>query len=300
VVTAYVDLPVDQITPHPGQPRKHFDETALAELAGSLKANGLLEPVIVRPVDGRYVLIAGERRWRAAQIAGLDVVPARVMDIAEVDAFVLSVAENVNRADMTVLEESAAYDQLRRYGKSVPEIAALYGKRTSDIDARLLLLDLDDTAKAMVESGQMGPYLAWHIARLRPGNQRIVAARWARGEFDHETAAAEFASALLNAEDQAGFFDIDEPTLEDRAEHKRRAKAAKSTLDAVERLAGALVELAESDPADLAAALGADVAARGAAVAHVAKLASRAQLVMRKAKAHAEARTLAVVDELSA
>jgi ParB family chromosome partitioning protein len=127
-VVTYLDLAIDLIDRHPGQPRKHFDAEALAELAGSIAANGLMQPVTVRPVDDRYVIIAGERRWRACQQAGLDTIPVRVIEIGEEDAFVLSVAENVNRSDMTVLEETEAFAQLVAYGKTHDEIARLFGK----------------------------------------------------------------------------------------------------------------------------------------------------------------------------
>jgi ParB family chromosome partitioning protein len=293
----FVELPLDEIDRNPDQPRKHFDPEALAELAASIKANGLLEPIIVRPHAGRYLIVAGERRWRACQLAGKTTAPVLVRDLDEVDAYVLSVTENVNRADMTVMEETEAYAQLQRYGKDVDAIGALFGKTSEYVRVRLSFLDLVPEARALVESGSMGPWLARRVALLQPGNQRVVAARWARGEFDHETAAGEFATALAAAQEQMGFFDMEEPTLEDREEHKKRAKAARSTLDQIEKLASCLTEIAAADPADLAEALGAEVGARVASFEHLAKIAGRARLTMRKAKMHAEARTLVVSEE---
>jgi ParB family chromosome partitioning protein len=292
----YPEIPLTQIDRNPGQPRKHFDTDLLAELAASIEANGLLEPIIVRPAGDRFIIIAGERRWRASQMAGLTVVPTRVMDLPEDDAFVLSVAENVNRSDMTVMEEAEAYAQLRRYGRTTEEIARLFGKRRDMIDARLTLLDLLPEIQRLVETGTVGARLAWHIAKLKAGNQRTVANRFARGELD-ETAACEFAAALLEAEQQVGFFDVEEPTQEDREEHVKRARKVRSTSDQIARIAELLSELGEVDPGDLADALGNGVGAQLEAMDRVGKLVGKARRNLRKAKAKAEARTLVVTEE---
>lgn len=291
---AYRDLPLDRVDANPDQPRKHFDEDKLRELSESIAANGLLEPIIVRPAaDDRYLLIAGERRWRASKMAGLSAVPGRVMDVDEVQAYVLSVAENVNRDDMTVMEEARAYDQLRRYGKTVDEVAEVFGKRRDMVEARLLLLDLDPQIVKLVESGVMGALLAWHVARLAPGNQRTVANRFARGELD-TAAAVEFAKALAEAETEVGFFDVDEPTEEQRVQHERAVRRTKSDLQKIESLSELLGDLAAADPAALAQALGNDVGVRLRSVERIARQARAAQATLGKAKAVAEARTLVV------
>ncbi|MET9804509.1 ParB/RepB/Spo0J family partition protein [Streptomyces sp. NPDC006368] len=106
----FINIKVSEIAPNPEQPRKFFSQEAQEELTNSIKENGLLQPVVVRPVEGGkvpYMLIAGERRWRSCQAAGLEVIPAKVVEGAtEEEAYVLSIAENVNRADMTIMEEA--------------------------------------------------------------------------------------------------------------------------------------------------------------------------------------------------
>jgi len=289
----YRNLPVDQIDRNPDQPRKHFDEAKLQELADSIAANGLLEPVIVRKVNDRFLLVAGERRWRASKIAGAASIPALVKKLDEVEAFVLSVAENVNRDDMTVMEEARAYDQLRRYGKGTDEIAKVFGKRPDVVDGRLLLLDLEPHIQKSVEDGTMGALLAWHIAKLQPGNQRVVNQRWSRGEIDTPS-AIEFAKALLVAESEVGFFDLVEPTEEERIEHTKKARATANRIDQIERLSGLLGELASADPDDLAAALGNDVERHLASIERIGRQVTRARNNLRTARAVAEARTLTV------
>lgn len=291
------NLRLDAIDRNPGQPRKHFDQDALNELAASIAKNDLLEPIVVRPHpdhDGRWLIIAGERRWRAAQIAGKTRVPTRVLELGEADAYVLSVAENVNRADMTVMEEADAYAQLRAYGKTVDEIADLFGKRPQDIGWRIDLLNLEPEGRDLVAKGHIGPDLAWSISRLAPGNQRVVIHRFATGAFPSQTAAREFADALFSASQDTSMFEVEEPTLEERQEHAKRARAAKSTLDQIERLSGLLTDLAAQDPAALAEALGNDVGTRLAAMQAVATAATKAKNVLRTAKAVAEARVVQV------
>jgi len=106
----FVDLKINEIAPNPDQPRKFFDEAKLKELVGTIKENGLLQPVVVRPIEGGetpYMLIAGERRWRACKEAGLEVIPANLIQGADEEtAYVLGIAENVGREDMTIMEEA--------------------------------------------------------------------------------------------------------------------------------------------------------------------------------------------------
>lgn len=289
----YSDIRYDLVVPNPDQPRKHFDVEQLTELAGSVERLGILEPVIVRPVDDHFVIIAGERRWRAAGIAGLSLIPCRILEIGEVDAYVLSVAENVNRHDMTAIEEAAAYDQLVRYGKTVDEVAELFGKRPQDVQGRLTLLALEPHILQMVEAGQMGVELGRCIAQLKPGNQRVVAQRFARGEVDHTEAIA-FARALLEAEAEVSFFDIEEPTEETRLVHAKAARQAQSLMQQIERLSGLLGDLSAMDPATLAEVLGNDVGARLASIERIGRQTTSAIGTLRKAKAVAEARTLAI------
>lgn len=298
--SVYLDLPIDQIDRNAGQPRKHFDADALAELAGSIAANGLMQPITVRPVDGRYIIIAGERRWRASQIAGLTTVPVRVMDLAEADAYVLSVAENVNRSDMTTLEETDAYGQLVAYGKDVPEIARLFGKSEQYVEIRLSFAALVDEAKRLLTRGEIRPNLARYIAELQPGNQRTVVNRWARGEFKHEIEATHFARSLRAGEQEEGFFLMETPTAEARETHRVKAAAARRSLDRVDALATLLADIAGTAHDELAHLLGADLTARLEQLERITSHAQAARQNLRKAKAHATAQQIAVRSEVRA
>lgn len=250
---SYEDLALDQIDRNPGQPRKHFDEEALAELAVSIKALGLLEPIIVRPVDGRFLIIAGERRWRAAAVAGCTTVPCRVLDVDEATAFELSVAENVNRHDMTPIEEAQAYRTLQGFGRDVDAISSLFGKTKKYVNLRLTLLDLTDELQEQVGAGRIAISVAQMTARLNPANQQAMLFKLMKGTFVNDNEALHMAYAMLQAEGQTSMFDVEEP---DEAEREKRVKAkrqVKTLLDQTERLTEVLSELAALKPEDYAA-----------------------------------------------
>src|SRR6185295_18325945 len=111
-VTADREVAIDLITPNPRQPRTEFDEAALAELCESIRANGVIQPLLVRPRDGGYELVAGERRLRAAASAGLRQVPVVVREVTDAESLELALIENVQRDDLSPLEEAAAYQRL--------------------------------------------------------------------------------------------------------------------------------------------------------------------------------------------
>jgi ParB family chromosome partitioning protein len=150
-------LSLASIEPHPEQPRRHFDEAALEELAASISRRGVIQPIIVRPLGiGRYQLVAGERRWRAAQKAQLHEIPALIREIDERDAMALALIENIQRADLNPVEEARAY---RRLGEldDLPqsEIARLVGKSRSHVANMQRLLDLPEPVLDHVEAGRL-------------------------------------------------------------------------------------------------------------------------------------------------
>ena len=150
-------LPLAAIEPHPEQPRRHFDEAALDELAASISRRGVIQPIIVRPLaSGRFQLVAGERRWRAAQKAQLHEIPALIRDIDERDAMALALIENIQRADLNPVEEARAY---RRLGEldDLPqsEIAKLVGKSRSHVANMQRLLELPKTVLGHVAAGRL-------------------------------------------------------------------------------------------------------------------------------------------------
>ncbi len=149
-------IPVDHIRTNPDQPRTHFDDESLEELAGSLKEVGLLQPIVVTGEGDEYVLIAGERRWRAAKRAGLHVIPAVVRENSGRSTLVEALVENVQRQDLTPLEEAHAYQQLlENYGMSQEDVATRVGKSRPTISNTLRLLQLPEEIQEMVDAGEL-------------------------------------------------------------------------------------------------------------------------------------------------
>jgi ParB family chromosome partitioning protein len=150
-------LAVADVEPHPDQPRRHFDEAALDELAASIAQRGVIQPIIVRPLrQGRYQLVAGERRWRAAQRAQLHEIPAIVRDLGERDVMALALIENLQREDLNPIEEARAYHRLAEYeGLTQAEIARMVDKSRSHVANLQRLLTLPQAVIARVEEGRL-------------------------------------------------------------------------------------------------------------------------------------------------
>ncbi|MCJ2179863.1 ParB/RepB/Spo0J family partition protein [Novosphingobium album (ex Hu et al. 2023)] len=150
-------LAIADITPHPDQPRRIFEESALEELAASIAQRGVIQPIIVRPMDnGRYQLVAGERRWRAAQKAQLHEIPALVRDLTERDVMALALIENLQREDLNPIEEARAYSRLAELeGMTQAEIARMVDKSRSHVANFQRLLALPDGVIALVEKGDL-------------------------------------------------------------------------------------------------------------------------------------------------
>ena len=144
-------LPLTLIDPDPDQPRRQFDETALAELAESMKTTGLAEPILVRPVNDQYVIVCGERRWRAAQLAGWTEIPARVRDVAPADVPYLQLAENISRSSLSPVEEARSFRRLLDGGDTQQQLAARIGKDRSYVAQKLRLLDLPAPLALLVD-----------------------------------------------------------------------------------------------------------------------------------------------------
>src|SRR5215207_235277 len=151
------ELPIELIAPNPSQPRRAFEEEALVGLAESLKERGVLQPVLVRPLPGgSYELIAGERRWRAARIAGLESVPAMVRPDDDAASLELALIENMAREDLNPLEEARACAALvEELGLTRDEVGRRVGRSRVAVSNLLRLLDLPDEALALVEDGSL-------------------------------------------------------------------------------------------------------------------------------------------------
>jgi ParB family chromosome partitioning protein len=150
-------IATSQIEPHPDQPRRHFDEAALDELAASIAQRGVIQPVIVRPIGpGRYQLVAGERRWRAAQRARLHEIPALVRRLDDREVGALALIENLQREDLNPIEEAAAYQRLSESdGLSQADLARMVDKSRSHVANLMRLLVLPAEVQAMLQEGQL-------------------------------------------------------------------------------------------------------------------------------------------------
>jgi ParB family chromosome partitioning protein len=149
-------LPVGDLEPHPEQPRRYFDEAALDELARSIEARGLIQPIVVRPWGAKFQIVAGERRWRAAQRARLHEVPVIVREFDEAETLELALVENIQREDLNAIEEAEAYSKLiSRFGHSQEALGKIVHKSRSHIANLLRLLDLPGSVRAMVADGRL-------------------------------------------------------------------------------------------------------------------------------------------------
>ena len=149
-----IRLPVADIAANPDQPRRHFDEAAMAELVASVRVHGILQPILVRPHAGRHQIIAGERRWRAAQAAGLHEVPVVVRPLDDRQVSEIALIENIQRADLNAIEEARGdHRLLAEHGHTQAALADIVGKSRSHITNLLRLLDLPASVQAMVETG---------------------------------------------------------------------------------------------------------------------------------------------------
>jgi ParB family chromosome partitioning protein len=219
------ELPVEAIKPNPKQPRTKFDPEALAGLAASIESSGVIQPLLVRPLhDGGYELIAGERRWRAAQQAGLAKVPAVVRDPEQAERLQVALIENMVREDLNPVEEARACDALvRDLGLSKEELARRVGRSRPAVSNLIRLLDLPDEALALLESGELSEghgkallgapgndvrrRLARDAARggwsVRETENRVkLASQPKKGRASHTRLSAEEAAAMRDAADK--------------------------------------------------------------------------------------------------
>ena len=180
--TGLRDIPVSSVKPNPNQPRVHFDEEALAELTSSVRAIGVLQPILVRPRGDEYELIAGERRWRAATRAGLSTIPAIVRITDDVSSVEQALVENLHRQDLTPLEEAAAYKQLLDdFSMTHEQVATKVGKSRSAITNSLRLLALPAAVQQLLADGRL---TAGHAKALLGTPDRAVQERLARHAVD--------------------------------------------------------------------------------------------------------------------
>ncbi|NCP02742.1 MAG: ParB/RepB/Spo0J family partition protein [Deltaproteobacteria bacterium] len=174
----YFQCPIEELLPHSNQPRKNFNEASLAELTASIKEKGVIQPLVVRRVGEHYQIIAGERRWRAAQRAGLDKLPVVIQDVSEDSALEIALIENIQREDLNPLEEAEAYQNLIKvFDLSQEEVAKRVGKERPTITNALRLLKLPASIREKLLVGQLSMGHARAILSLDDDEDMVEAAR---------------------------------------------------------------------------------------------------------------------------
>ncbi|MEX0630567.1 MAG: ParB/RepB/Spo0J family partition protein [Chloroflexota bacterium] len=178
------DVPTNRVLPNPAQPRLSYEEDSLAELADSIRAHGVLQPILVRPAGSQFELIAGERRWRAARTAGLDTVPAIVLDFDEETALEVSIIENLQREDVSPLEEAGMYRKMLALGYSVRQLAGKIGKDKGYVENRLRLADAPPEIRELVAARRDTISHAYELMKVTDEKtRRKLATRVAAGEL---------------------------------------------------------------------------------------------------------------------
>jgi ParB/RepB/Spo0J family partition protein len=179
-------IPIAQISPNPQQPRLAFDATSLEELAASIREHGVLQPILVRPRgNNQYELIAGERRWRASKTAGMATIPALVEDIDDDTALEIAIIENLQREDLSPLDEAAMYDRMvREHGYSVRKLAQKLGKDKGYLENRLRLADAPDDVRQLVSLRKDTLSHAYELMKVEdPKKRKRLGEQVARGEL---------------------------------------------------------------------------------------------------------------------
>ena len=194
------ELPLDELVPNEYQPRTDFDPEELAELAASIRAQGLIQPILVTPrTAGGYMIVAGERRWRAARQAGLEHVPVVVRDVGSKREFLeAALVENLQRADLNAIEEAEAFERLQSdFGLSHEEIAERMGKSRSAVSNRLRLLALPEEVQSMVRSGELTAGQVRPLLSLPRDQDRLL---WAHRAVRQGLNARQLEAAARSAE----------------------------------------------------------------------------------------------------
>lgn len=164
-------VPIERVFPNPDQPRKRFTQSELDDLAASIRERGILQPLIVREKGDGYEIVAGERRWRAAQLANLHEVPVRVRDFSDTEVLEVAIIENVQRSDLNPIEEAAGYQMLMNtFGHTQDKVASALGKSRSHIANLLRLLQLPSEVQAFVTAGELS---AGHARALITSNDPL-------------------------------------------------------------------------------------------------------------------------------
>jgi len=170
-----LEIPIERVFPNPSQPRKYFDEEKLAGLAASIKEMGVIQPIFVRKNEEEYIIVAGERRWRAAQKAGLKRIPVIVKDLTEQEELELALIENLQREDLNSIEEGESYQRLIEvFNYTQDHLASILGKDKSTVSNILRLLKLEEPIKDHIRQGQLSMGHARALLSIPDSKDRLL------------------------------------------------------------------------------------------------------------------------------
>jgi ParB family chromosome partitioning protein len=237
------EVPLDRILPNPAQPRLSYEEESLTELADSIREHGVLQPILVRPVGSQYELIAGERRWRASRLAKRETIPAIVVEFDEQTALEVSIIENLQREDVSPLEEAAMFRKMTDLGYSVRQLAQKIGKDKGYVENRMRLADAPPEVRELVSVRKDTISHAYELMKI--GDERT------RRRLAKKVAAGELTLARLRAMTGGEDSDAERPRRRGRtvAGEVAVAKAVRATDDALmlnrAKLADAIEELVD-------------------------------------------------------
>ncbi|HPW69243.1 MAG: ParB/RepB/Spo0J family partition protein [Deltaproteobacteria bacterium] len=253
-----IDIPVDEIYPNPVQPRKSFDEKTIAELAASIKSHGLISPILVRRTNTRYEIIAGERRYQACKLAGIQKIPSIVRDIPDAEAFKISLIENLQREDLNPMEESEAYYTLKeQFGLTHQEIADAVIKDRSTVTNSMRLIHLPEEVKQALREGMITTGHARAILMVEGGTgqisllNRIVSQSLNVREAEHHASGIDTRNKKKGAKKADPYFDHLSTLLSEKLSakvicdwKKRRGKIVinVSSRDELSRIVAAICE----------------------------------------------------------
>ncbi|HVN96216.1 MAG TPA: ParB/RepB/Spo0J family partition protein [Syntrophorhabdaceae bacterium] len=234
-MTGTAKLPITDIFPNPNQPRKDFDQVKLEELAASIREYGVRQPILVTPREGRYMIVAGERRFRASLIKGLTHMPAVIDEMNDDLVEELALLENIQREDLNVIEIALAYKGLMDRGWTAEQLATKMGfRQVWRIDEKIRLLNLTEENRKLVIKGKLTNAQAQELARLKPEHQAIALAKILSGACPTYNKLRALVDSLLLKESQFNLFELEEMSDEERAVIDR----TDALLTAIERLIG--------------------------------------------------------------
>lgn len=226
------ELPVEQIEPNPYQTRTHWDETALNELAASIKVSGVVQPITVRSLNGRYQLVTGERRWRASQIAGKATIPSIVRQISNEQAMEMTIVENLQREDLNPMEQARAFERLsREFNLTQEQMAQRTGKDRSSVANFLRLLKLPADVQNLVDQNKIS---FGHAKALMPLDSPEAMARLAQRVVALSMSVRQTEGAvanLLNPPEKQEKVRVTDPNVREVEKQMERALGVRVTIN---------------------------------------------------------------------